>query len=162
MCSFSFQVKLVAYIVLYSCRLTAFHQGQLRTVAVSELPGYLGRQHAQRSCYVTAKFPRKEISKHNWPKCPGLEPPMVMKLSPDLCVRLPLIFYHNKFDLVVRPYHPYLRPPTAGMAHCPLPDWEREAGGPELFVVNDYNTVNPVCNPGSAAWCDICNEAVVV
>ena len=35
--------------------------------------------------------------------CPGLEPPMVTKLSPDLCVHLPLIFYHNKFDLVVHP-----------------------------------------------------------
>ena len=60
-----FLVKLVLpiyYIVLYSCRLTAFHQGRLQTVAVSELPGYLGRQHAQRSRYVTAKFPRKEIS----------------------------------------------------------------------------------------------------
>ena len=30
----------------------------------------------------------------------------------------------------------YLRQPTASTAHGPLPDWEREAGGPELFVVN--------------------------
>jgi len=79
---------------------------------------------------VTAKFPRKEISTiyKNLPgQCPGLEPPMVTKLSPDLCVHLPLIFYHNKFDLVVHPYHPYLSPnylrqPTASMAHSPLPD----------------------------------------
>ena len=48
--------------MVYSCRLPAFNQGRLRTVPVSELPGYPGRWHAQRSHYVTAKFPRKEMS----------------------------------------------------------------------------------------------------
>ena len=33
----------------------------LETVAVSELPGYLGRQHMWWSHYVTAEFPRKTI-----------------------------------------------------------------------------------------------------
>ena len=59
---------------------------------------------------------------------PGLEPPMVTKLFPDLCVHLPLIFYHSKFErfcapipsLLISPNQ--LRQPTASMAYCPLPD----------------------------------------
>ena len=31
--------------------------GALGSLAVSELPGYPGRRHAQRSRYATAKFP---------------------------------------------------------------------------------------------------------
>ena len=44
---------------------------------------------------------------------PGLEPPMVTKLFPDLCVHLPLIFYHANLNVFVRPYHPYLYLPTS-------------------------------------------------
>ena len=70
---------------------------------------------------------------------------MVMKLSPDLCVHLPLIFYHNKFDLVVRPYHRYLSPnylrqPSASMAHCPFHTKKEKQVLQSYYPVNDYNT----------------------
>ena len=47
---------------------------------------------------------------------------------------------HFLAQQIVRPNHPYLSPnylrqPTHSMAHCPLPDWEREAGGPELLSI---------------------------
>ena len=53
------------------------------TVAISELPGYPGRRHTQRSCYVTPEFLHKAISTsdqnftrampgHVW-ACPGLK-----------------------------------------------------------------------------------------
>ena len=121
--------------MLYSSRLPAFHQDQLQTVAVSELPGYPGRWHAQRSHYITTKFPHKEIStidqNFTWNR--------------QWCPQTYVCTYHSFFSttncapipswslLILSPN--YLRQPSASTAHCPLPDWEREAGGPELLSI---------------------------
>ena len=129
-CSFCFQVKLVLpiyYIVLYSSRLPAFHQDQLQTVAVSELPGYPGRRHAQRSHYITTKFPHKEIStidqNFTW-AMPGY----AWVWNRQWCPQTYVCTYHSFFSTTNCAPIPsllisnQLRQPTASMAHCPLPD----------------------------------------